>query len=429
MNLNKLPTGANYELFSKRSKKTRVSYAGSKFERIESKDSLNNRLRLLSDGKIVTVNSTDPKGVDKLLEDAVAISKYGSAYNESFAKAAAIKPLTLFDQKSLSAKEMIEIMSDLVAGLTKLDSRLVVEGNLSHDVEEITLKTSEGFDAGYKTSLWELFAYATLVQGDDRYDIANLHLSICPDFNLNTFIEEVGQRLEWGTNVVDFKAGTYPVIFAPEQVGHLVVPISESLNGQAFFDKTSPWLDKLGTKVLDSRISIVDDGTIDNTYTSRPFDDEGTPTQRNVMVEGGVIKNILLDNKYAARLNKSSTGNASAYGEPAFNFLDMAKGEKTLDDMIKSIDYGVLVYNSMGAWSGNPFVGIVSGTISEGFKIENGKVAGRIKDTMFTVNTFEHLDKHLVDLSKKGQNVFAGFSDSMANLPYMQLDKVVISAE
>jgi len=427
MKMNNIPSGANYELFSERLKTSRVSYADGKFERIESKDGLNNRLRLLSEGKIVTVGSTCPNGADKMMADAVEMLKYGSDYSESFAKAAQIKPLTLFDPKSLSSKEMIDIMNDFVEKLKKLDSRLNIRAELTNKNSEIALKTSMGFDHSYEKSFWEIAAYVALVQGDDRYDMMSYRQSMRPDFDIQAIIDDIAQKLEWGEKVVEFKAGAYPVIFAPSQTTFILNPVLESLNGQAFYDKTSPWVDKLGSKTLDARFSIVDDATIDKSYGSQPFDVEGTPTQRTVLVENGALNAILLDNKYGARLSKPSTGNASAYGVPTPNHIEMSAGSKSVEDMIKSIDYGVIINDTMGAWSGNPFAGIVSGTISAGFKIENGKIAGRIKDCMFTANSFEHLDKHLVDLSSERQVVEE--DGYFANLPYMQLDKVVISAE
>jgi len=429
MKMNNIPAGAEYELFSEHTKTSEVSYAGSKFERISTKGALNNRLRLLVDGKIVTVNSTDPNGADKMMQDAAQMAKYGSTYNEKFAKAAQINPLTLFDAATLSSKQMIEMMNGFVEDLKKLDSRLTVQAGLTHKVREISLKTSEGFDHGYQTSFWQVSAFVTLVQGDDRFDIYDYRQSMRPDFDMKSIIAEIDQKLKWGEKVVDFKAGAYPVIFAPGQSSYILNPVVESLGGQAFYDKTSPWVDKLGEKLIDPRITLVDDGTLDNTFTSRPFDAEGTPTGRNVLVENGVIKTIFLDNKYAARLGKASTGNGGPLG-PATNYIEMAPGTKSIDDMIKSIGYGVIIYDTMGAWSGNPFAGIVSGTISVGLKIENGQIAGRIKDCMFTANAFEHLNKHLVDLSSERKQVEVELGgDIIANLPYMQLDEVVISAE
>ena len=429
MKMNNIPSGASYELFSERVKTSKVSYAGGKFERIESKGSHNKRLRLLADGKIAIVNSTRPGGADKMIQDAAEMVKYGAEYNQPFAKAAPVKPLTLFDSAGLSSKQMIEMMDSFVTDLKKLDSRLTVHAGLTHKVREIGLQTSMGFDHSYQTSFWEVAANVTLVQGDDRFDIGGYRHSMSPNFDLKSIIAEIAQKLEDGKNVVDFKAGAFPVIFAPDQAPFILNPVVESLSGQAFFDKTSPWVDKLGTQTIDPRINLIDDGTLDNTYTSRPFDDEGTPTQRNILVENGVIQNIFLDNKYAARLGKTSTGNAGAFG-PSTNYIDMTPGTKSIDDMVKSIDYGVIIHDTMGAWSGNPFAGIVSGTISVGFKIENGKIAGRIKDCMFTTNAFEHLNKHLIDLSSERKQVDAYLGgEIIANLPYMQLNEVVISTE
>jgi PmbA protein len=228
--------------------------------------------------------------------------------------------------------------------------------------------------------------------------------------------------------VVDFKPGTYPVIFAPDEVGHIINPVVMSLNGMSVVRKMSPWTDKLGQEMLDSRFTLIDDGSKDNAWTSKPFDSEGTPTRRNVLVQNGVLGDLLTDRKVAALLGKESTGNAGGGGGfgnigvmPGPHHLILGTGSKSLQDLIAEIDYGMIIYGTMGAWSGNPYAGVVSGTVSMGLKIEKGKIVGRTKDCMFTINAFEHLKKHFIDCSNEAK-------DADGNLfPYVMLDKVVIS--
>ena len=421
MKINTLPQGAEYELFSERVRTDKVSYKGNILNSVESKDILDASLRLAHNGKVVISKTSCLKNVDQLVTDAAKTVKYGSEQSSAFASATDIKSMTLSDSKTLSSKEMVGIVDELVSKLKKLDPRLTATAELSHKTIEKTLKTSLGFDGGYKKTIWDLFAYATLIQGDDRFDILSYGLSMHPNLSVQAIVDEIEKQLEWGRNVVDFKPGSYPVIFAPEEVTNIINPVIASLDGEAFYNKTSPWIDKLGTKVLDERISLFDDGSIDKHYASKPFDDEGTKTQRNTLVEGGVIKSITLDNEYGARLDKPSTGNFDG-----LNHLFMAPGTKSFDEMVKSIDYGMVITRTMGAWSGNPFAGIVSGTVSCGLKVENGNIVGRVKDTMFTVNSFEHLNKHVVDISSEQKTMDV---DGFFTLPSLLLDKVVITSE
>jgi len=424
---NLIPKGASYELRRERTKSSSVHYSGNNFERISSTDNIAQALRLLYEGKLSTVVSSKPDSIDDMVKQAVETVRYGPSYDETFAEKADIKQLNLVDDADMSAEQMIDVMCRLVADLQSIDSRLVVSGSLSRTVTETALQTSNGFDHSYRKSVWNCGARLSFVQGDDRLGLMAGESSMSSDFDLKKIRDELAQKLEWAKNIVSFEAGAYPVIFTPGQVPFVLNPVLQSLNGMAIQRKISPWCDKLGQELLDPKLTLVDDGSLDNSWTSRPFDAEGTPTQRNTLVQNGRIKDILLDRKVAAKLGKKSSGNAGAMG-PVPNFLMMDAGSKSLDDMIKSIDCGMIIDGSMGAWSGNPYAGIVTGTISMGLKVVNGKIVGRVKDCMFTVNAFEHLAKHFVACSKERayEQMMRG---SAALLPYVMLNEVVISAK
>jgi len=143
-------------------------------------------------------------------------------------------------------------------------------------------------------------------------------------------------------------------------------------------------------------------------------------------VENGRLNSILMDRKVAALLGKESTGNASPMGVSPIH-LRLAAGDKSLEELIKSIDYGLLIDGTMGAWSGNPYSGIVTGTISMGLAIEKGKIVGRVKDCMYTINAFEYWSKHLVGCSK--DTLASGVRGASSVYPYVMLDEVVIATK
>jgi len=421
-----MPNGANYELSTKRKNSSRVRYAGAKFDRISSENNATQTLRLLYDGKITSVTSSEPNGEDNMLSQAMEMVKYGSPHSETFAEAADVKDLKLFDSAQLSSKEMIDMAGSFVADLKAIDERLIVECVIDYADEETSLKTSYGFDSNYRTSRWSMMAGISLIQGDDKLDIWQLKRSITPDFDLKKLKDEIAERLDYAKNVVTFEAGAYPVIFSPDEFGFVTNPIVKSLTGTAIYDKVSPWYDKLGQELLDPRFSLVDDGTLERAVASLPFDKEGTPTKRNVLVQNGRIQDMLMDRKIAAKLGKKSSGNATTSGINP-HCLIMDAGTKSFDELVKSIDHGLLIDGSMGAWSGNPYAGLVSGTIVMGLKIEKGKIVGRVKDCMYTVNAFEHLSKNLIDFSAE-RELETGFG-STTLYPYVLLGDVVISTK
>ncbi len=128
---------------------------------------------------------------------------------------------------------------------------------------------------------------------------------------------------------------------------------------------------------------------------SRPFDDEGVPAQRLSLVEAGVVRQFLYDLQTAGMAGRVSTGSAerSATGLPApdISVLVVAPGNTARADLLASIDEGIVVEEMIGSNQGNVLGGDFSGNVLLGFKIERGRIAGRVKDTMVAGNVYDVL--------------------------------------
>ena len=417
----------SYEVRTERLKTDTVLFDGNLFERIDSQDSLNQTVRYLADGKLSIASGSKPNSEHELIKQAKEMVKYGSKHNVDFVGAEKTKTMNICDETTLSSEEMIEKASEFVESLKALDNRLTASARLSSSFLDLNLKTTEGFNSGYRKSVWSAGGSIDLMQGEDLLSIYEGVRSLGPNIDLNKLTKKIATTLEYSKEVVPFEAGAYPVIFSTREAGYVLNPILASLNGMAIYRKVSPFTEKLGQQAFDERFTLYDDATEDMVWSSIPFDYEGTPTRRVDLVKSGVLSDILLNRKVGALLGKPSSGNASS-AEPAANFVQMDSGSKTLEELIKSIDYGLLIDGSMGAWSGNPFAGIVTGTISLGLKIEKGKIVGRVKDCMFTVSSFEMFKNHFIDCTKEKDETQIMFGAS-ARLPYIALDEVVISAK
>jgi len=405
------------EIRTQRIQTNSVKFEGNNFESFVAKDKTEQVARVLQDGKLSIASGSRPNSGDELLKAAIEMVPYGSPHDVPFVGKAEIKPMNLASDETISAKEMANIAGGLVEELRSLDDSISAWATLRSQIVDESLKTSNGFDASYRKTYWSLSAGIELTVDGDRLGLYDYSTSIDPKFDPAKLKNTIAKKLNWARNTVPFKAGSYPVIFSPGETYYVVMPVIQSLVGRAHYQKLSPWCDKLGQDLLDPRFTLVDDGSMDGQWTSKPFDSEGTPVKRNVLVQNGRLENLVLDRKYGALLGKESTGNASG-----LHHISIEAGTKSIEDMIKSIDYGLLIDGSMGAWSGNPYVGIVSGTISMGLLIENGEIKGRVKDCMFTVNAFEHLKNNIVEFSAERE------MNGNSLFPYLQLSDVVISA-
>ena len=178
-----------------------------------------------------------------------------------------------------------------------------------------------------------------------------------------------------GVMPVAIENGFGGVIFH-EACGHSLEATGVSL-GQSQF------AGKLGEKIANEKVTAIDDGTIPNAWGSINIDDEGTPAQKNVLIEKGVLKSYMIDKFNGRRMGMASTGNArrQSYAfTPTSRMTNtyIAPGDDKNEDIIASIEYG-LYAASMGGGSVNPVTGEFNFAVNEGYMIRNGKICEPVR--------------------------------------------------
>ena len=178
-----------------------------------------------------------------------------------------------------------------------------------------------------------------------------------------------------GVMPVAIENGFGGVIFH-EACGH-------SLEASSVAYGQSQFAGKLGQKIANEKVTAIDDGTIPNAWGSINFDDEGTPAQKNVLIEKGVLKSYMIDKFNGRRMGMASTGNARRQGysyTPTSRMTNtyIAPGEDKNEDIIASIEYG-LYAKEMGGGSVNPVTGEFNFAVNEGYLIRNGKICEPVR--------------------------------------------------
>jgi len=146
--------------------------------------------------------------------------------------------------------------------------------------------------------------------------------------------------------------------------------------------------------------------------SSAVVDDEGMPTRRTPLIEDGCVASFYYDLQTAGLCGRESTGNGfrglGSLPNPSTSTLLFAEGDVHFSDMLADVKEGILVDQVIGAWAGNVLAGDFSATVHLGYKIENGVIAGRVKDTMVAGNVFEALRNQVVAVG--AQPVWVGGS-------------------
>ena len=172
------------------------------------------------------------------------------------------------------------------------------------------------------------------------------------------------------------------VIFDPDVARAILGGILAAINGERVIQGASFLKDKMDQKIACELLTLIDDGTKPRGMSSKPFDGEGVPTQKRIIVDKGILKGFMYNTIVAKRAGVKSTGNAtrggftSLPGIGAHNFY-MANGEIPPEEIIKATKTGLLLKGVTG-YGINPVNGNFSGG-ANGFWIESGKIAFPVK--------------------------------------------------
>ncbi|MDI9619523.1 MAG: TldD/PmbA family protein [Candidatus Nezhaarchaeota archaeon] len=204
-----------------------------------------------------------------------------------------------------------------------------------------------------------------------------------------------------GLKAQHYRTSRVPVILAGEVMLPVIVGgIASALNADLVQRGRSFMASKLNSKVGPEELTIIDDGLIDGGLLTRKFDVEGCPRKSTVLVDKGVVKNLLHNSYTAGKAGLESTGNASrSGGELDFrgqvtvapsNVL-VKPGDWSLDEMISEVKNGLLILNTSDV--PNIATGDLSAMVTHGYIIDKGEIGTQVKETLFALNILELMEK------------------------------------
>jgi PmbA protein len=192
----------------------------------------------------------------------------------------------------------------------------------------------------------------------------------------------------------EIEPGHYTAILSPSAVLDLVGFLFYDFAGTAMLDKRSCLTGRIGKKIFGDNITIWDD--VYHPLQSGPaFDGEGVPRQKVLLVDRGVPKNLVYARSTAKKMKARPTGHGfslpNEYGEAPMNLV-FAGGDQSIDDMVRSTERGILVTRLWYIREVDPYEKILTGMTRDGtFLVENGKLAGGIRNFRFNQSIIEML--------------------------------------
>lgn len=239
----------------------------------------------------------------------------------------------------------------------RVRTRFSFEAIASNESEKQSGRFSPGGQIGYE--LFEKINVKEIARESARIAITMLNAKPCPSDKMTVVIDN----------------GFGGVIFH-EACGH-------SLEATAVAKGASVFCNKLGEKIASEVVTAIDDGTIQNGWGSGNIDDEGTPTQRNILIENGILKSYLIDTLNGMKMGMKSTGSSrreSYRYAPTSRMSNtfIAAGKSTPEEIISQTEYG-LYAKQMGGGSVDPATGVFNFAVLEGYIIRNGKICEPVR--------------------------------------------------
>jgi PmbA protein len=348
------------------------------------------------------------EGLDRMLSSALQLAKITSEDPNAGIPDAALLgsisgDLDLYyqDVYSLPGEKRIDYARRAEQAAHDADPRIKNSDGGSFDAAtgRKVLANSNGFVGEYRRSYCS--AAAVPIAQDEKGNMQRDYwFSVARSLGRLESAEHIGkvaaQRTLRRLGARKVKTAQVPVVFDPLVATSILDHIFEGVNGDSVYRGASFLAGKLDQKIAGENVNVIDDGTIPGGFGTSPFDGEGVPKRRTVVIENGVLKSYLLNTYTAKKLGLKTTANASRglAGNPGIgpgNYF-LQPGQKTPKQLIGDIKEGLYVTEFLGHG-----VNLVTGDYSRGasgmwisggefaFPVEEITVAGNLKDMFFNI--------------------------------------------
>lgn len=383
------------EVYSSRSRSRPAQFEANRLKQLESSESEGIALRLWRDrrpGLAVAYGPVDPQ---TLVDRAIALSQLNSPEEEILLAPSrqAAHPQT---EPPLPSEQLVATGKEAIARLRENYPEILCGGEWEWEREETHLLNTRGLDCRYAELTYGVAIGLEWVRGEDFLGIydGQDRRDALPDSD--SIVKSLLQRLEWAATNVAPPKGQVPVLLTPKAATLLWSTVSAALNGKRVQDGSSPWSDRLGETVAAGGLTLSQ--RPDFGPASCPFDDEGMPTRPLSLIEGGQVRTFYADLHVGKAIATGSTGNGfrpdmGRYPTPSLVNLVVEPGEGSLLDLAADIDDGIIIDQILGG--GADISGDFSVNIDLGYRIQNGKLAGRVKDTMVAGNVYRAIEQIL----------------------------------
>lgn len=394
-------------------------------------------LRIFTESGSASATTSDlsPPALARLVDESVRLAQVarrdehsGLPAREALARDVADLGLWDADGHAMGVEDKIDWARRAEAAALESDGRIRnSEGAEFYDRQgRVAYASSGGFAGGFRVSTFALSVTPVASDdGDMERDYWYTSARRLADLEAPEAVgREAARRAVRRLGGRKGKTVEVPVVFDPETAASLVRAVALAASGPSLYRGTSFLVGQRGRTVASPRVTIVDDPTIPQGLGSRPFDGEGLPSRRTVLVDHGVLASYLLDTYSARRLGLEATGHAAREGgggvTVAHTNLYLEPGPWAPEEILRSVDRGLYVTELIGFG-----VNFVTGDYSRGavgFWIEDGELAYPVEEITVAGN----LRQMLQDVEMVGRDV--AFRDQTA-APTLKVARLTVAGQ
>ncbi len=394
--------GAQAEIFVMRSQSLSLQVSDQKLENMDRKNTQGVGIRALVDGRMGFAFSTvlSKESVEYTLRQAIENAKATAPDQFNILPG---KNVAIGEKETLADVSFEEKLENLMLAERKAkdyDPRIVKVQRVgySDSLAEIMIASSEGVEAEYTNSYYS--AYVSSQAEEDGNVEMGTSYDVVRDFakiNFRNLGEESADKAVSMLGAKPIASEKLPVILDREVATSVLEIVADILSARAVIKKKSLFENKLGTKVASPLITIIDDGTLQDGVATAIVDDEGVPTQRTVLIDSGILTSYYHNSYTANRMGVASTGNGVRSGPSGTvgcgpTNIYIQPGVTSKEEMIDSLNRGLMITDVMGLHTANPISGDFSLGAS-GFLIESGKLVRPVRGITIAGNLVDLLSR------------------------------------
>ncbi|MBP06053.1 MAG: hypothetical protein CL728_04815 [Chloroflexi bacterium] len=420
-----------YEIYEEENQYKSIAFESNNLKEISIKQSKGFAVRAIKNSGL-TFSSSSNYDLEKFNSNFLELSQFPTQTNIEFPKDQSHKnnvKIYSKDEFLLENNYFIDKLEKNINKILKKFPEALCDAEFDLGLGTSYINNSNGLNLESKESGISFFISAQTINGNDMLNIYSYASSVknIEDNVIDLLTTKLIENLSIAKNIKETPPKGCPIIFTPHGLYQTILsPLLVSFNGSNLSKNLSKLTNKENEKIFDKKITIIDNPLIDFSTSSRNYDAEGINSQVNTLIKNGNFISGIFDLKTAHDYNCKSTGSAarSVHSNtfPSISNLIMNSGDISISKMIEGIDEGILVDNLLGAGQGNELSGDFSANISLGYKIEKGKLVGRVKNTMISGNSFKALSD-VQAISKETENIYGSLQ-----LPFLQTSNVEISS-